>query len=324
VKEFFRTHRDLLGLTGVLCAAFLIMWGCNPSHFVTLNNLRSMAFQLPEIGILTLGMMVAMLHGGINLSIVGLANLTGITVALVLHAMLPPGVSGETGWWSVIVAVATGFFVSLLVGFLQGVLIGYAGVSAILATLGTMTLVNGACVLITHGSTLSSFPNSILFLGNGSLGPVPLPLLLFLICAALLSIILRRTTFGFSLYMLGTNQEATKFAGINNRVILLRVYLLSSVLASIAGLVMMGRFNSVKADYGQSYLLITVLAAVLGGTSAGGGYGKVLGVVLAVVMLQIIASGLNLLGVDPFFAIATWGAILLVVMTLNHFLRARA
>jgi len=178
--------------------------------------------------------------------------------------------------------------------------------------------------LITHGSTLSSFPNSILFLGNGSLGPVPLPLLLFLICAALLSIILRRTTFGFSLYMLGTNQEATKFAGINNRVILLRVYLLSSVLASIAGLVMMGRFNSVKADYGQSYLLITVLAAVLGGTSAGGGYGKVLGVVLAVVMLQIIASGLNLLGVDPFFAIATWGAILLVVMTLNHFLGARA
>jgi simple sugar transport system permease protein len=323
VKNFVRTHRDLLGLTFVLCAVFLVMWMLNPDRFVTPNNLRSMAFQLPEIGILTLGMMVAMLHGGINLSIVGLANLTGITIALVFHAIAPEATGGDAGWVTGLLAVAAGLLASLLVGLLQGVLIGYAGVSAILATLGAMTLVNGACVLITHGSTLTGFPSSILVLGNGSLGPVPVPLLLFLISALLLSVLLRRTTFGFSIYMLGTNQEATKFAGINNRLVLLKVYLLSSLLASMAGLVMMGRFNSVKADYGQSYLLITVLAAVLGGTSASGGFGKVLGVVLAVIMLQMIASGLNLLGVDPFFAIATWGAILLVVMTLNHFLRAR-
>lgn len=323
MKKFARENRDLVGLTGVLFAVFLVMWALNPERFVTVNNLRSMAFQLPEIGILTLGMMVAMLHGGINLSIVGLANLTGITVALVLHTMVPHGTAGDAGWLLGVVAVGAGFLASLLVGLLQGVLIGYAGVSAILATLGTMTLVNGGCVLITHGSTLTEFPNSILVLGNGSMGPIPVPLVLFLICALLLSVLLRRTTFGFSVYMLGTNQEATKFAGIDNRRILLKVYLLSSLLASIAGLVMMGRFNSVKADYGASYLLITVLAAVLGGTSASGGFGKVLGVVLAVIMLQIIASGLNLLGVDPFFAIATWGAILLVVMTLNHFLRAR-
>jgi simple sugar transport system permease protein len=324
MKKFVRAHRDLVGLVGVLFAVFLVMWALNPERFVTANNLRSMAFQLPEIGLLTLGMMVAMLHGGINLSIVGLANLTGITVALVLHALVPQGAGGGASWQLGIVAVAAGFLASLLVGLLQGLLIGYAGVSAILATLGTMTLVNGACVLITHGSTLTGFPNAILVLGNGSLGPVPVPLVSFLICGFLLSVLLRRTTFGFSVYMLGTNQEATKFAGINNRRVLLRIYLLSSLLASIAGLVMMGRFNSVKADYGQSYLLITVLAAVLGGTSASGGFGKVLGVVLAVIMLQIVASGLNLLGVDPFFAIATWGAILLVVMTLNHFLRARA
>ncbi len=324
MKKFAQTHRDLVGLTFVLLAVFLVMWLLNPERFVTSNNLRSMAFQLPEIGLLTLGMMVTMLHGGINLSIVGLANLTGITIALVLHAMVPEGTGADASWLLGLVAVGAGFMASLVVGLLQGILIGYAGVSAILATLGTMTLVNGACVLITHGSTLTGFPSSILVLGNGSLGPLPLPLVLFLICALLVSLLLRRTTFGFSIYMLGTNQEATKFAGINNRRVLLKVYLLSSLLASIAGMVMMGRFNSVKADYGASYLLITVLAAVLGGTSASGGFGKVLGVVLAVIMLQIIASGLNLLGVDPFFAIATWGGILLIVMTLNHFLRARA
>jgi simple sugar transport system permease protein len=124
--------------------------------------------------------------------------------------------------------------------------------------------------------------------------------------------------------MLGTNAEATRFAGISNPRTLLADYLLSSFLASIAGVIMMARFNSAKADYGQSYLLLTILAAVLGGTSASGGYGKVIGVVLAVIMLQMLASGLNLLGVDPFFAIAMWGAILLTVETLNHFLRHRA
>jgi len=130
--------------------------------------------------------------------------------------------------------------------------------------------------------------------------------------------------FGFNLYMLGTNPEATRYAGINNARTLLGVYLVSSFFASIAGVIMMARFNSAKADYGQSYLLVTVLAAVLGGTSAGGGYGKVIGVMLAIVMLQMLASGLNLLGVDPFFAIAMWGAILLLVMTLKHLLRQRA
>ena len=186
-----------------------------------------------------------------------------------------------------------------------------------------MTLVNGTCILITGGSTISRLPAPLLLIGNGSVLGIPVPLLLFLISAAVLALLLRRTTFGFNLYMLGTNPIATRFAGIDNARTLLFAYLLSSVFASIAGLVMMARFNSAKADYGQSYLLISVLAAVLGGTNASGGYGKVAGVVLAVVMLQMIASGLNLLGMDPFFAIMMWGVILLLVMTINHFLKHR-
>src|SRR5258708_308184 len=160
-------------------------------------------------------------------------------------------------------------------------------------------------------------------IGNGVLFGIPVPLCIFLLCGVGLSLILSRPVFGFSLYMLGTNPEATRYAGINNARTLLGVYLLSSFLASIAGVIMMARFNSAKADYGQSYLLVTILAAVLGGTSASGGYGKVIGVVFAIIMLQMLASGLNLLGVDPFFAIAMWGAILLLVMTLNHFFRRR-
>jgi ribose/xylose/arabinose/galactoside ABC-type transport system permease subunit len=266
-------------------------------------------------------MMVAMLHGGINLAVVGTANLTAIITVLVVHAVIP-AVGNE--WLASAIGLVAGFAASLFVGLLNGILIGYVGVSSILTTLGTMTLINGACIVITGGSTISRLPGPILAIGNGMFFGIPVPLLVFLVCSAGLWVILSRTVLGFNLYMLGTNAEATRFAGISNPRTLLADYLLSSFLASIAGVIMMARFNSAKADYGQSYLLLTILAAVLGGTSASGGYGKVIGVVLAVIMLQMLASGLNLLGVDPFFAIAMWGAILLTVETLNHFLRHRA
>jgi len=321
MRRFLNYNRDLIVLTAVMFWVGAIMLLLNPGRFLSQNNLRSMAFQFPEIGILTLAMMVAMLHGGINLAVVGTANLTAIITVLVVHAVIP---ALGNDWVGAAFGLGAGFAASLLVGLLSGVLVGYIGVSSILTTLGTMTLVNGACIVITGGSTISRLPAPILAIGNGVLFGIPVPLLVFLLCAAGQSLILSRTVFGFSLYMLGTNSEATRYAGINNPKTLLGVYLLSSFLASIGGVIMMARFNSAKADYGQSYLLVTILAAVLGGTSASGGYGKVVGVVFAIVMLQMLASGLNLLGVDPFFAIAMWGAILLVVMTLNHFLRRRA
>jgi simple sugar transport system permease protein len=321
MRRLLHQNRDLVGLTLVMMAIIVVMEILNPERFLTANNLRSMAFQLPEIGILTLAMMVAMLHGGINLAAIGIANLTAIVTALVAHS-ISPFVPNEL--LVTAIALICGLSASLLVGALNGVLVGFVKVSSILTTLGTMTLVNGLCIVITGGSTISRLPSPILMIGNAMICGIPVPLLFFLLSSAVLSVILGRTAFGFNLYMLGTNPIATRYAGISNPWTLVKVYLLSSVLASIAGIIMMARFNSAKADYGQSYLLITVLASVLGGTSASGGYGKVIGVVFAVIMLQMLASGLNLLGVDPFFAIAMWGAILLLVASLNHFLHRRA
>lgn len=321
MRRFLNYHRDLIALTTVMFGVAAVMLLLNPERFLTPNNLRSMAFQMPEIGIMTFAMMVPMLHGGINLAVVGTANLTAIIAALVIHAIMP---AAGNEWIATVLGLGAGFAASLLVGLLSGALVGYVGVSSILTTLGTMTLLNGVCIVITSGSTISRLPTPILLIGNGAVFGVPVPLCIFLLCAIALSLILSRTVFGFNLYMLGTNSQATRFAGINNARTLLGVYFLSSFLASISGVVIMARFNSAKADYGQSYLLVTILAAVLGGTSASGGYGKVIGVVFAIVTLQMLASGLNLLGIDPFFAIAMWGAILLLVVTLNHFLRRRA
>src|SRR5580692_7951351 len=128
------SHRDLIALTAVLIGVAAVMLLLNPERFLTLNNLRSMAFQLPEIGILTLAMMVAMLHGGINLAVVGTANLTAIIAALAIHAMAPK-VGNEC--LAVALGLGAGLAASLLVGLLSGMLVGYVGVSSILTTLGT-------------------------------------------------------------------------------------------------------------------------------------------------------------------------------------------
>src|ERR1700732_54087 len=223
MRRFLKYHRDLVALTAGLFGVAAVMLLLSPERFLTPNNLRSMAFQLPEIGILTLAMMVAMLHGGINLAAVGTANLTAIITALVIHATTP--VLGN-GWFAVALGLGTGFAASFLVGLLSGFLVGYVGVSSILTTLGTMTLVNGVCIVITGGSTISRLPAPILAIGNGVFFGIPVPLLIFLLCGAGLSLILSRTVFGFSLYMLGTNSEATRYAGVNNARTLLGVYLL--------------------------------------------------------------------------------------------------
>src|ERR1700687_1942581 len=119
MRRFLNSHRDLIALTAVLLVVLLVMLLLNPERFLTPNNLRSMAFQLPEIGILTLAMMVAMLHGGINLAVVGTANLTAIITALVVHALEP---TFGSAWLTVALGLGAGFAASLLVGQLSGIL----------------------------------------------------------------------------------------------------------------------------------------------------------------------------------------------------------
>jgi simple sugar transport system permease protein len=148
------------------------------------------------------------------------------------------------------------------------------GVSPILATLGMMTFVNGLTIVITRGYTLSGFPPSIAFIGNGVIAGIPMPLLIFILCALLTSLLLNRMSLGFKIYMLGSNWVATLFSGVNNAAVLIKTYLISGLLAGVASLIMISRFNSAKPGYGEGYLLITILAAVLGGTSTTGDSGK--------------------------------------------------
>lgn len=305
-----------LSLYVVLIAVFILMFALNGEKFIRTQNLISMAYQLPIVGLLAIGMMISMLSGGINLSIISTANLNGIIIALVLQALSSQGMK-LAGIELVILAVLLGFIACLLVGVINGLLIAILKIPDILVTLGTMTLIAGLNVVLTRGYTLSGFPDSLLSLGNGVSFGIPNALILFVVAAIIASVVLNKTRFGFSLYMMGSNATAAQYANVNLVKITVMQYVFSSTFAALTSLVMMGQLNSVKASYADSYLLVAVLAAFLGKVSPFGGFGRVSGVVLAVIILQMISSGLNLLRLDPFMITATWGAIIIAIVVFR-------
>ena len=313
-RKFSNTLILLLVLVGIV----LLVGGFNSEQFFRAKNIQTMAFQLPELGILSLAMMITMLTAGINLSIIASANLTSIVIALTLTHFMGPDMSEGGSVGIVILAIGAGLLVSMVIGLLNGYLIAYLEVSPILATLGTMIFLKGVSIVLTKGYVISGFPPLILFMGNGEVWGIPMPMIIFILGAFFMAILLAYTRLGVNIYMLGSNPTACHFSGVNNKKVLLQTYLISGLYAGIAAIVMMSRFNSAKADYGESYLLMTVLAVVLGGTSAMGGFGKVSGLVISLVILQVVSNGLNLLRVNNFMTIAIWGIILILVMVANY------
>ena len=301
-------------LCGVFAAIVIVMSILSPDRFLSLYNLQTMAFQLPEFGIIALGMMMVILTGGINLSITAGSALAGIMAAFILSGTI---MAGSNIVLAIAVAIGVILLTSVLIGFLNGFVVAYIGVTPILVTLGSQILYEGISMWLTKGGAISNFPEAYYWFGNESIGPIPVPLIIFVIIAVVTYILLEKTPWGARVYMVGSNPTAAIFSGIDIKRILMQVYVYSALLAGCDAVIMLSRYNSAKVDLGSSYLLQSVAAVVLGGTNIAGGHGKVFGTVVAVAILQVISSGLNILGVNRFIIDMITGAILIAVLTLN-------
>ena len=307
----FRLDATNLRLLCVLVPLSLVLGGLEGGKLFGVAGLRSMAFQLPELGLLALAMMIPMLSGGIDLSIISTANLCALAMAYAMTTWLPAA-HGAPGALPLIGFAVASLALAALVGLVNGIMVAYLRVPPMLATLGTMTAVKGLLIGFSHGNVISGFPAAIVFIGQGAWFGIPVVLVLFLAVVAPLSVLINRTPLGRAVAMIGSNEQATRYSGIDTRRSLLWVYLLSALLAALAGLVMVARFNSANAAYGESYLLVAILAAVLGGVSPLGGFGKVSGVILSLLILQLLSTASILLGLSQFITLAMWGAILLL------------
>ena len=301
------TNLRLLVMLGALVVVLGLMEG---DKLFGVAGLRSMAFQLPELGFLALAMMIPMLSGGIDLSIIASANFCALTMAYLLTNWLPEAHGMAWGLFQ-LGALLAGLLMAALVGLSNGFLIAYLRVPPMLATLGTMTAIKGLSIGFSRGNVISGFPEPLVFIGHGSVLGVPVALIVFFLVAIPLSVFIKQTPLGNAIAMIGSNERASQFSGIDTRRSLLWVYLLSALLSAIAGVIMMARFDSANAAYGESYLLVAILAAVLGGVSPLGGFGKVSGVILSLLILQLLSTASILLDLSQFITLAMWGAILI-------------
>ncbi len=310
IQKFNATFGADMGGPVIAFVAVMLIFGLAADNFISAATFGSVAFQLPELGLLTLAMLLPLLTGGINLSVTFAANLAGLAAAWVLQAHGGVDAPGSAFVFACLAALVTG----AAAGALTGVAIAYTRAHPILVTLSMMIFLRGLGEFLTRGGDVSGFPSYMAPIGHGSIFGFPIPLLIFIVCVALWHVLLTRSKLGFGLLMIGSNMEAAQYSGLNTRKIVVLVYTLSGVMCAVAGIIMLARFNSVRVGHGESYLLITVLAAFLGGVNPFGGFGRVLPVFVALIVLQLLSSGLNLMGANQHLATALWGVLMIVVM----------
>ncbi|MBJ9655714.1 MULTISPECIES: ABC transporter permease [Burkholderia] len=303
---------DVAGLLGFLVFVVAAM-SVASDRFLTAGTFVSIAFQLPELGLFTLAMLMPLISGGFNLAVTFTANIAGLAMAWVIqsHGGVDAGIG--TIALGMLAALATG----AAAGWLIGAVIAHTGASPILVSLSAMIFLRGLGEFLTRGGDISGFPPLVRTMGNGLWLGVPVPLWIFAVCALGWHVLMTYSRLGFVTRMIGSNVEATRYSGIATARAITRVYMLSGLMCGVAGIVMLSRFNSVRVGHGEAFLLISVLACFLGRVDPFGGFGRVVPVVIALLILQVIASGLNLLGASQHLATALWGAFLLAVMLIR-------
>lgn len=305
---------DRIELSAMVAFLFLsiAVFGVLAPQFLSGGIFRSMAFQLPELGLLTLAMFIPIIAGGLNLAVTFTANICALAAAFFVKSFMM-----EAGITALPLALLIGMGTGFLIGVATGAMVAYVGAHPILVTLGAMIFLRGLGELLTRGGDISGLPDSFKTLGHESILGVPIPMLVFLLAVAVCLYIMQFTKLGFRIHMVGSNPKAALYSGINVNRVLVWVYGLSGAFAGLAGIIMLARFNSVRIGHGESYLLITILACFLAGANPFGGFGRVLPLAVGLMSLQVIASGMNLMGASQHLATAAWGGFLILVMILR-------
>ncbi len=278
-------------------------------NFFTVDNLRTTAIGMSADGIIAIGMTVALVSGGFDLSV---GSVMGVSSVIAGGLYL----AGVDIWVGCLIAV----LISLLLGLFDGVLIGKVGINPFIITLGMMQMARGVAYVVTTGSpqSLASVPESFSFLGKEGILGIPFIVLVFILLAVAGDILMRKSSPFRKVFYIGSNEKAASLSGINVSRTKIGVYMLTAFLASISGLLTLSRFGVATPTAGQGTELRVISAAVIGGASLSGGEGTILGAVLGIILLNLINNALVLLKVSVYWQQLISGLILIAAVTIDH------
>lgn len=272
--------------------------------FFSVSNLMNVLRQVSIIGICSVGMMMVILTGGIDLSVGSVIGMTGTFTA---YLMVKAGMNMYP-------AVAAGILVAVAIGFINGICITLFSIPPLITTLATMTGGRGICYIITGGISIYGFPKSFTVMGQGYLYIVPIPVLCMLGILLLGWFLLTKRPYGTYLYSIGGNAEAARLCGINVNKTLILTYILNGIFAGFAGIVLLSRVNTGPAMLGEGYEMDIITSVVLGGVSVSGGEGKLKGVICGVLIMGILSNGLLIMGISEYYQMVVKCGVLLLAV----------
>ncbi|MFC3165532.1 ABC transporter permease [Ciceribacter thiooxidans] len=276
-------------------------------YFFTTNNLMGVFRAFSLTAIMSIGMVMVIITGGIDLSVGSAMGLASLVTALCFSAGYPTEV-----------CVAAGLGVGLVFGLCNGLLITFIGLPPFIATLGTLSIGRGLMYMITRGVPVTpETPEGFAVLGQGYLGPVPVPVIIMVLLMLVFAVIMRRTRFGRHVYATGGNEHAARLSGVKVDRIKLSVYVLSSTIAALAGVIGFSRYLSAEPASGFGSELDVIAAAAIGGASLAGGAGSVTGAVIGAALVGVIANGVVLLNINTYAQQAITGGVILIAVSLD-------
>lgn len=276
-------------------------------RFFTVSNFLIILRQVSINAVVAAGMTVVILSAGIDLSVGSVVALAGVLSAGTLAA------TGSTFW-----AVLVGLGAGSVLGALNGVFIAYPKLPPFIVTLATMVLARGLTLVYTQGRPILVDSRAFEFIGGGYVGGIPVPVILMAAVYVLLYFVLSWTKFGRFVYAIGGNEQACRLSGINVDGIKVAIYAISGFFAGLTAIVLTSRLLSAQPTAGVGYELDAIAAVILGGTSLAGGEGGLGGTIIGAIIIGVLANGLNLLNVSPFFQDVAKGLVILFAVLLDR------
>ena len=303
-KTFLARTSLLPGLIVVLC----IYYAINQPRFATWSNLIIVLRQMSFLLLLGCAQMFPVLTTGVDLSVGSIIGIVSVMSAILSLK------------YGVVVGFAVAIGVSLLVGLVNGIAIGYIGVAPFALTLGTLSIVHALALIITSGQTIYGMPLAYMTPGAGYVWKIPIPVIVSIGLTAVTWVLLYTTRFGRHMYAVGGDPEAARLAGVNVRRYLMYAYVYCGLFAGIAGVLLSSRVNSGTPNLGQAGMMLDSIAVVvIGGVTFSGGEGHLLGVVFGVILIAVLSNGFDLTGVSSFVKMLVTGAIICLAIIVDKY-----
>lgn len=291
----------------------LIFFSIVSSNFFQSDNLFNVARQVSMLGISAVGMTFVIIANGIDLSIGSLLSLVSVVCA---KLMVESGMNPVNS--ILLTLVMCGF-----IGAINAFFITQINIPPLITTLGTMTIIRGVSYVLSDGRHIWGFSDKFRIIGQGYVGPIPIPVIIMIVIFLFGWIYLNKTPFGRWTYGIGNNEEATRLSGIDVKKMKYLLYILSSILTGIAGIILLSRMGSGQPKVGSGYELEVVTAVVLGGVSIFGGEGKLLGVFFGVLIIGVLQNGMILVNISDYYQQIIIGLVLLVAVGFDNKLSGR-